>query len=288
MRLFVTLLAALAFASPAGGRAAAAAARLAGDAADRPRRLARAARPRSDASAPFGFRYQYLAGGVNTGQRLGDLEPERHLRVDVRPGVVGARRDPGAHLLPAAAVEARDAGTRRTADLAHLRDPALMQAYWTDVTLLFQRVHGTKPVVVHVEPDLWGYLEQANAVALGSAFAQQWVSLRDQLAPNVILAYHMSGWGTKHDIVYEKPSDATVRAYATESARFYRALRREVRHLLRGLLRSRRGLLREDAGEREDVVRACRLPPPPAVRRDVRAARRASGWSRGRSRSGTR
>jgi hypothetical protein len=34
----------------------------------------------------------------------------------------------------------------------------------------------------------------------------------------------MSGWGTKHDIVYEKPSDATVRAYATQSATFYKAL----------------------------------------------------------------
>ena len=90
--------------------------------------------------------------------------------------------------------------------------------------LLFQRVSGTKPVVVHVEPDLWGYLEQANAVALASSFAQQWVTLRNQLAPNVILAYHMSGWGTKHDIVYEDPPDATVRAYAAQSAAFYNSL----------------------------------------------------------------
>jgi hypothetical protein len=109
-------------------------------------------------------------------------------------------------------------------NLSHLRDTQLMQAYWQDVRRLFQRVHGTKPVVVHVEPDLWGYLEQAGAVSLGSAFARQWVRLRDSLAPNVILAYHMSGWGTNHDVVYEDPSDATVRAYARESARFYVAL----------------------------------------------------------------
>jgi hypothetical protein len=109
-------------------------------------------------------------------------------------------------------------------DLSHLGDAQLMQAYWNDVRLLFQRVHGTQPVVVHVEPDLWGYLEQANDVALASSFAQQWVTLRDQLAPNVILAYHMSGWGTKHDIVYEKPSDATVRSYASQSAAFYNSL----------------------------------------------------------------
>jgi hypothetical protein len=50
------------------------------------------------------------------------------------------------------------------------------------------------------------------------------VRLRDSLAPNVLLAYHMSGWGTKHDIVYEKPSNAVVEQYAAQSASFYRAL----------------------------------------------------------------
>ena len=34
----------------------------------------------------------------------------------------------------------------------------------------------------------------------------------------------MSGWGTRHDIVYEDPPDATVRAYASQSAAFYRSL----------------------------------------------------------------
>ena len=77
---------------------------------------------------------------------------------------------------------------------------------------------------MHVEPDLWGYLEQANDASLASAFTQKWIALRDQLAPNVILAYHMSGWGTMHDIVYEKPPNATVVKYATESADFYRSL----------------------------------------------------------------
>ena len=99
-------------------------------------------------------------------------------------------------------------GDEAQTDLAHLRDPKLMQAYWADVQLLFERVHGSKPVVVHVEPDLWGYLEQANEVALASTFAQTWLKLRDRFAPNAILAYHMSGWGTRHDIVYEDPPDA--------------------------------------------------------------------------------
>ena len=174
-------------------------------------------------SASFGFRYQYLAGGVNTGQGWSTWNPG---------GTFASMyvQDSWAHgVIPVITFyqllqSNPKGGDEGQTDLAHLRDPQVMQAYWQDVRLLFQRVRGGKPVVVHVEPDLWGYLEQADAVALGSAFAQQWVRLRDSLAPNVILAYHMSGWGTKHDIVYEDPSDATVRAYATESAKFYLAL----------------------------------------------------------------
>jgi len=174
-------------------------------------------------SAPFGFRYQYLAGGVNTGQGWSTWNPNgtfasmyvadswQHGELPVLTYYMLLQSKPGG-------------GDEAQADLANLRNPETMSSYWDDVRLLFARVHGTKPVVVHVEPDLWGYLEQANAVDLASAFAQQWVKLRDQLAPNVVLAYHMSGWGTKHDIVYEKPSDATVRAYASQSAAFYRSL----------------------------------------------------------------
>ncbi|MES1246798.1 MAG: hypothetical protein ABUS54_03885 [Actinomycetota bacterium] len=115
-------------------------------------------------------------------------------------------------------------GDEATTDLGHLRDAQLMTAYWSEVKLLFQRIKGTKPVVVHVEPDLWGYLEQANATQLASGFAKHWISLRNRFAPNVLLAYHMSGWGTKHDIVYEDPPDATVKQYAAQSASFYTGL----------------------------------------------------------------
>ena len=97
-----------------------------------------------------------------------------------------------------------------------------------------------------MEPDLWGFVQQAArgddaatvpaAVAstgvpelaglpnTAAGFAQAFVKLRDALAPNVLLAYHLSGWGTKHDIVYEDPPDATVRAYAARSAAFERSL----------------------------------------------------------------
>jgi hypothetical protein len=174
-------------------------------------------------SAPFGFRYQYLAGGVNTGAGWSTWNPDGafaslYVRDSWAHGVVPV-------LTYYMLLQSKPAGgDEATTDLAHLSDPQLMQAYWDDVRLLFRRVRGAKPVVVHVEPDLWGYLEQANDVALAASFAQTWLQLRDELAPNALLAYHMSGWGTKHDIVYEDPPDGTVRAYAARSAAFYRAL----------------------------------------------------------------
>jgi hypothetical protein len=180
-------------------------------------------------SARFGFRYQYLSGGVNTGNGWATWDPN---------GTFASSyvKDSWAHhVIPVLSyymlLQSKPAGgDEKTTDLAHLHDPALMAAYWNDVQLLFRRVHGSKPVVVHVEPDLWGYLEQASrgddasTVPGAVAFAQKWVQLRNRLAPNVILAYHMSGWGTNHAILDEKPSDATVRAYAARSARFYRSL----------------------------------------------------------------
>src|SRR5437868_12350412 len=173
--------------------------------------------------APFGFRYQYLAGGVNTGQGWSTWNPNGSFvtRYDEESWAAGEIPVFSYYML----LQSKPAGgDEAQVDLAHLRDPTLMRAYWAAVRLFFERAHGTKTVVLHVEPDLWGYLEQANAVALASSFAQQFVRLRNELAPNVLLAYHMSGWGTKHDIVYEDPPDATVRAYAAQSAAFYRAL----------------------------------------------------------------
>jgi hypothetical protein len=173
--------------------------------------------------AGFGLRYQYLAGGVNTGSGWSTWNPNGTF------ASMYVQDSWSHHVVPVLTYymllqSSPQGGDEAQTDLMHLRDPQLMQAYWDDVRLLLQRVKGAKTVVVHVEPDLWGYLEQANATALAASFAQQWVSLRNQLAPNVLLAYHMSGWGTQHDIVFEDPPDATVKRYAAQSAAFYRAL----------------------------------------------------------------
>ena len=76
--------------------------------------------------------------------------------------------------------------------------------------------------MLHVEPDLWGFIEQrasnddaatvpAVVASTGlpelaglpnnvAGFAQAIARLRDRYAPNVLLGYHLSTWGTGNDI----------------------------------------------------------------------------------------
>ncbi len=199
------------------------------------------------ASATFGFRYQYLAGGVNTGTGWATWNPNgqfvssyiadsvAHGLTPVFPYYMLLQSDPSA------------GGDEKARDLSNLTDRATMAAYYADLRLFFTRAAGSTPVVLHVEPDLWGYIEQgasraddatsvpASVASSGDAalaglpdnaagFARAIVRLRDALAPNVILAYHLSVWGTDFDISYSNESDAHVDQLAARAAAFYASL----------------------------------------------------------------
>jgi hypothetical protein len=196
--------------------------------------------------APFGFRYQYLPGGVNTGSGWSTYNPDGTFVSRY------VRESRAAHVTPVFTyyqlLQSRPdvGGGEDKRDLAHLRDPAVMAAYWRDLRLALTRARGRGRVVLHVEPDLWGYVQQAArgdraatipaAVASSgdpalrglpdnaSGYARAIVRLRDRIAPNVTLAWHLSLWGTKEDISYSNPSRAHVAALARRSARFYRSL----------------------------------------------------------------
>lgn len=112
-------------------------------------------------------------------------------------------------------------------DLSNLRNQGTMRAYWSDFGLLLRRVSaaaGGHLVVIHIEPDLWGYLERANALPLARSFARRLIALRDRLAPGVLLAWHLSVWGTGEDPTYSKPSLSHMDDLSSISARFYEAL----------------------------------------------------------------
>jgi len=198
-------------------------------------------------TAPFAFRYQYLAGGVNTGggwatwNTNGDF-PKFYIQDSVANGVIPVFTY---YML---LQSAPGGGTESNADYTNLNNTATMTALYNDLKLFFQKAGafpGT-PVVLHVEPDFWGYMEQRstgdNATTVSAkvsetgilqlaglpsnvaGFARAVVKLRDTYAPNVILGYHVSVWGTNFDIALSNPSDGMVDTLASRAAAFYNSL----------------------------------------------------------------
>jgi hypothetical protein len=197
------------------------------------------------------YRYQYLAGGVNTGagwstwnQPAGAFATyylQESASHGYRPAFVyyNLLQSKG----PAGSGEA---GT----DLAHLADPTTMHAYYADWTLLMQHIGaaaGGQPVLVVVEPDLWGFIEQA-AVRVGSnsaasvpasvasagnaalaglpntaqGFALALLTLRARYAPNAVLALHASPWGTLTDIASNTSASLDAAGLGRQTAAFLR------------------------------------------------------------------
>ena len=199
------------------------------------------------ATAPLGFRYQYLAGGANTGSGWatwntnGDFA-RYYIEDSVANGVIPVftyymilQSLPGG-------------GSESAAVFTNLSNTATMTAYYNDLKLFFQKAGAfpTNKVVLHVEPDLWGYMQQRstndNAATVPvkvsetgipqlaglpsnmSGFARGILKLRDAYAPNVNVGYHISVWGTGNDIVLSNPSDPVVDALAGRAAAFYNSL----------------------------------------------------------------
>src|SRR4029077_1122834 len=198
-------------------------------------------------SAPFGLRYQYLTGGANTGNGWTTWAAGGSFVT----GYVRDSRDAG--ITPFFSYyQVRNSApgnsqSEPAGDYTNLVTPATMRAIYDDLTLVFTEA-GAFPdttVVLQVEPDLWGYIEgrwgddaSAAAVAVSSSghpdlaglpntaagLAQAVLRLRDRYAPNVVIAYPMSVWGTNHDIHLERPDLATVDTLARRAAAFYRSL----------------------------------------------------------------
>lgn len=191
------------------------------------------------------LRYQYLAGGVNTDHpwtAWGDHFVEDYIRESRAAGLTPVftfyeirQSEPGGSMAEVEGV------------LANLRNRSTMRAYFENLRELMRRIASTGPgpVVVHVEPDMWGYLQAGFGddagrapVEVGSTglpelaglpdsaagLAQAMLRLRDRGAPQVTLGYHVSIWGTGKDITISDESPAAVDALAARAATFYRSL----------------------------------------------------------------
>jgi putative cell wall-binding protein len=199
--------------------------------------------------APFEFRYQYLAGGVNTGQGWQTWNTNGQFVTWYVQDSAAHGSTPVFSYYMLRQSHPGDGMGESAGDLANLRNVTTMKAFWLDVRAFMQRAAGATPVILQVEPDLWGYAQQSTGTlddatrvpvkVNGSGvadlaglpdnlagFAQAFVRLRDRYAPNVLLGYHLSWWGTNYDPFYGSTSwsAAQIDALAARSAAFYRSL----------------------------------------------------------------
>ena len=203
-----------------------------------------------DSGVPWDYAYQYLAGGVNTGGGWETWNPNGQFATWYAQGAAAHGYIPvlSYYELQQSNGSCGSCGEARK-DLSNLNNAATMASYYRNFALLMKRLGtGTydgiagfgKTAVVHVEPDLSGYAEQAvldNAkcsgyctgqgndpallkAAVGSSgygdaaaypdtyqgFNQALLHLRDLYAPNVLLAFHVSNWATTKDVGSADPS----------------------------------------------------------------------------------
>lgn len=197
--------------------------------------------------APFEFRYKYLAGGVNTGNGWATWNKDGYF---VNNFVKDTRNNGMTPVFTYYMLYQSKPGNsmgEKAGIKTNLETSSTMSAYYDDLKLFFQRANEAGGMIVlHVEPDLWAYIQQMStnddaqsvAVKVGSSgmadvaglpdnaagFAQAIVRLRDQYAPNVVLGFHYNKWGTGNDFLYSDPSDDVVRSLGERTARFYTSL----------------------------------------------------------------
>lgn len=182
---------------------------------------------RSRNGTAWDFRYQYLAGGVNTGHGWETWnQPSGAFATSY------VQESANNHYIPAfvyyemlQSTGTCDSCIESQRDLTNLNTPTVMASYFANWRLLMQKLGAFgRPALVIVEPDLWGFMQQSAPVAGTSAaaipasvassgdadsahypntaqgYAWALLHIRDRYAPNAVLALHVSNWSTGADI----------------------------------------------------------------------------------------
>jgi len=193
---------------------------------------------------PWKYRYQYLSGGVNTGAgwETWNSPPGQFATFYMRDSdSIGAI--PVFTYYELLQSLPSTGGTELDRDYSNLNNTSTMKAYYTNFALLMTMAKAFgKPVVVHVEPDLFADMEQkaagGNASAVSASVASSsytglgalpntfqgftWalLTLRNAIAPNVILATHASAWASGVDIGLNTDPTLNLAANADTVAAF--------------------------------------------------------------------
>ena len=127
-------------------------------------------------------------------------------------------------------------------------DASYMGVYWKDYAQLLATVAAANtPVLIHVEPDFWGYLQQASIdagsvgavpakVAASNAaecsglpetivgFGKCLVAMARSRAPKALIGFHASGWSSKMDVLANSDKGFDVLAEAQKTVTFLQAV----------------------------------------------------------------
>ncbi len=196
--------------------------------------------------AAWDARYQYLAGGVNytipNNWTTWNSPPGQFATNYINESVSNGYLPVFTYYQIYASYPAAGSDEAEK-DYSNLNNAATMNAYYADFKLLMDRIRlSGKTVLVHVEPDLWGFLQKRLAdpgnisAAVASSgyadvagypntvagFARALVGLRDKYAPTALLAYHISPWSsTQGDVATTASASFDVAQAAQETANFY-------------------------------------------------------------------
>ncbi|GAC1471860.1 MAG: hypothetical protein PVSMB3_04010 [Candidatus Dormibacteraceae bacterium] len=193
---------------------------------------------------PWRYRYQYLAGGVNTGTGWETWNSPSGAFASYYMTASGNNSYLPVFTYYELLQSNPSTGANESdRDFSNLNNAATMAAYFANFKLLMQMVAAyNKTVVVHVEPDLWGYLQQRAAggdassvsASVGSSgfadvagipntaqgFGWALLKLRDLYGANAVMALHASGWANGIDIDTSTDPSVNPVAVADSTAAF--------------------------------------------------------------------
>ena len=198
----------------------------------------------TSSAVPWRYRYQYLAGGVNTSNPWQSWNSPtgafatNYMNASDANGYV-----PVFTYYEILQSNPSTGSNESERDFSNLNNTSTMAAYYANFKLLMQLAGSFgKTVVVHVEPDLWGYLEQragtgdastlsASVASSGfteaqgfpntaQGYAWELLKLRDLYAPNALLAIHASMWASGFDVASSTDPNLDPTAAADKTAAF--------------------------------------------------------------------
>ena len=201
---------------------------------------------RANNGTAWDFRYQYLSAGANTGHGWATWNsPAGQFATYYMQASSGAGIIPAFVYYQLLQSNGPTGSSEGATDLAHLNSATTMSGYYADWALLMQKIGAFgKPVLVIVEPDLWGFMEQtvashgnsaaaipASVASSGYADAQGFANnaqgfafallhMRDKYAANAILALHASPWGTGADIASNTSANVNAASIGAQTAQF--------------------------------------------------------------------